>query len=79
MKKLVSFALCLLLGAAFLLCGCDKQGELRHVTLSTGQLGAALTSLGTAALYQPAFWWAAATLLVGYVPFLSTWLPSLIL
>ena len=24
-------------------------------------------------------WWAAATLLVGYVPFLSTWLPSLIL
>ena len=34
MKKLVSFALCLLLGAAFLLCGCDKQGELRHVTLN---------------------------------------------
>ena len=32
MKKLVSFALCLLLGAAFLLCGCDKQGELRHVS-----------------------------------------------
>ncbi|AVS83771.1 recombinase [Paracidovorax avenae] len=36
--------------------------DVRHVTLSTGQLGAALTSLGTAALYQPAFWWAAATL-----------------
>lgn len=27
MKKLVSFALCLLLGAAFLLCGCDKQAN----------------------------------------------------
>ena len=24
-------------------------------------------------------WWATATLLVGYVPFLSTWLPSLVL
>ncbi|AVS64908.1 recombinase [Paracidovorax avenae] len=36
--------------------------DVRHVTLSTGQLGAALTSLGTAALHQPAFWWAAATL-----------------
>lgn len=36
--------------------------DVRHVTLSTGQLGAALTSLGTAALHQPAFWWAAATI-----------------
>jgi len=34
MKKLISFALCLLLSAAFLLCGCDKQSELRHVTLN---------------------------------------------
>ncbi|MFD2301034.1 site-specific recombinase [Paracidovorax citrulli] len=36
--------------------------DVRHVTLSTGQLGAALTALGTSALHQPAFWWAAATL-----------------
>ncbi len=36
--------------------------DVRHVTLSTGQLGAALTSLGLSALHQPAFWWAAATI-----------------
>ena len=36
--------------------------DVRHVTLSTGQLGAALTSLGMSALHQPAFWWAAATI-----------------
>ncbi|MDA8457328.1 site-specific recombinase [Acidovorax sp. GBBC 3334] len=36
--------------------------DVRHVTLSTGQLGAALTALGTSTLHEPAFWWAAATL-----------------
>ncbi len=36
--------------------------DVRHVTLSSGQLAAALTALGTAALHQPAFWWAAATI-----------------
>ena len=34
MKKLVCFSLCLLLSATLLLCGCDKQNELRHVTLN---------------------------------------------
>ncbi|CAM3429563.1 site-specific recombinase [Paracidovorax anthurii] len=36
--------------------------DVRHVTLSTGQLGAALTSLGLSALHQPSFWWAVATI-----------------
>ena len=36
--------------------------DVRHVTLSTGQLGAALTALGWATLHQPAFWWAAASI-----------------
>jgi len=36
--------------------------EVRHVTLSTGQLGAASATLGLEALYLPAFWWAAASL-----------------
>jgi site-specific recombinase len=31
--------------------------EVRHVTLSTGQLGAALGALGWSLLAQPAFWW----------------------
>jgi site-specific recombinase len=31
--------------------------EVRHVTLSTGQLGAALGALGLSALSLPAFWW----------------------
>jgi site-specific recombinase len=31
--------------------------EVRHVTLSTGQLAAAAASLGTGILHQPAFWW----------------------
>ncbi len=35
--------------------------DVRHVTLSTGQLGAAATALGWSVLHQPAFWWAAAT------------------
>ena len=36
--------------------------DVRHVTLSTGQLGAASATLGLEALYLPAFWWAAASL-----------------
>jgi site-specific recombinase len=31
--------------------------EVRHVTLSTGQLGAALGALGLPLLAEPAFWW----------------------
>ncbi|MFN7856030.1 MAG: site-specific recombinase [Acidovorax sp.] len=36
--------------------------DVRHVTLSTGQMGAAFASLGLQALHMPAFWWAMATL-----------------
>jgi site-specific recombinase len=40
--------------------------EVRHVTLSTGQLAAALGGLGWGILAEPAFWWCvAATLLTG--------------
>ncbi|MFM2403560.1 MAG: hypothetical protein RL223_1440 [Pseudomonadota bacterium] len=38
--------------------------EVRHVTLSTGQLAAAVGTLGTAALAQPAFWWCVAGIVV---------------
>ncbi len=38
--------------------------EVRHVTLSTGQLAAAASTLGWATLAQPAFWWCAVALLV---------------
>ncbi len=34
--------------------------EVRHVTLSSGQLGAALGALGTPLLHEPAFWWCVA-------------------
>ena len=34
--------------------------EVRHVTLSTGQLGAALGALGLPLLAEPAFWWCVA-------------------
>ncbi|CAD5374990.1 Recombinase [Rubrivivax sp. A210] len=34
--------------------------EVRHVTLSTGQLGAALGALGWQLLAEPAFWWCVA-------------------
>lgn len=34
--------------------------EVRHVTLSTGQLGAALGALGWPVLREPAFWWCVA-------------------
>ena len=34
--------------------------EVRHVTLSTGQLGAALGALGWGLLAQPPFWWCVA-------------------
>lgn len=37
--------------------------EVRHVTLSTGQLAAAASTLGWASLQQPAFWSCAASLL----------------
>ncbi|MDT7837724.1 site-specific recombinase [Aquabacterium sp. OR-4] len=36
--------------------------EVRHVTLSTGQLAAAASTLGWATLQQPAFWWCVAGL-----------------
>jgi site-specific recombinase len=36
--------------------------EVRHVTLSTGQLAAALGALGTEVLHEPAFWWCAAAI-----------------
>ncbi len=36
--------------------------EVRHVTLSTGQLAAALGALGTQVLHEPAFWWCAAAI-----------------
>jgi site-specific recombinase len=34
--------------------------EVRHVTLSSGQLGAALGALGWPLLAEPAFWWCVA-------------------
>ncbi len=34
--------------------------EVRHVTLSAGQMGAAAATLGSQALHESAFWWAAA-------------------
>jgi site-specific recombinase len=34
--------------------------DVRHVTLSSGQLGAALGALGTPLLREPAFWWCVA-------------------
>lgn len=36
--------------------------EVRHVTLSMGQLAAALGAEGLALLYQPAFWWCLASI-----------------
>ncbi|MBB6561278.1 site-specific recombinase [Acidovorax soli] len=36
--------------------------DVRHVTLSTGQIGAALASLGPPTLHMPAFWWAVAAI-----------------
>lgn len=36
--------------------------DVRHVTLSAGQIGAASAALGPAVLHMPAFWWAVATL-----------------
>ena len=36
--------------------------DVRHVTLSAGQLGAACASLGWEVLYSPALWWAVAAL-----------------
>lgn len=38
--------------------------DVRHVTLSAGQLGAAAGALGTAVLREPAFWWCLAGLAV---------------
>jgi site-specific recombinase len=36
--------------------------DVRHVTLSTGQLGAACASLGWDVVYEPALWWAVAAI-----------------
>ncbi|RZJ09805.1 MAG: recombinase [Acidovorax sp.] len=36
--------------------------DVRHVTLSTGQVAAATASLGLGVLHMPAFWWAVASL-----------------
>jgi site-specific recombinase len=36
--------------------------EVRHVTLSTGQIAAALGTLGLQSLHQPAFWWCVAAI-----------------
>jgi site-specific recombinase len=36
--------------------------DVRHVTLSAGQIGAAAASLGPAVLHEPALWWAVAAL-----------------
>lgn len=36
--------------------------DVRHVTLSTGQLGAACASLGWDVLHEPALWWAVAAI-----------------
>ncbi len=36
--------------------------DVRHVTLSTGQLGAACASLGLEVVHRPALWWAAASI-----------------
>lgn len=36
--------------------------DIRHVTLASGQMGAAAMGLGLEALHLPAFWWAVATL-----------------
>lgn len=38
--------------------------EVRHVTLSTGQLAAAAATLGLDIVHQPAFWWCVAALAV---------------
>ena len=38
--------------------------QVRHVTLSTGQLAAALGALGPALLWQPVFWWCVAGIAV---------------
>ena len=38
--------------------------DVRHVTLSTGQLGAAAGALGWPVLQQPAFWWCVAGIAV---------------
>ncbi|WP_180124771.1 site-specific recombinase [Rhodoferax sp. BLA1] len=38
--------------------------EVRHVTLSTGQLAAAASSLGADIFYMPAFWWCLAAVAV---------------
>jgi site-specific recombinase len=38
--------------------------DVRHVTLSSGQLGAALGALGPALLVQAAFWWCVAGIAV---------------
>lgn len=42
--------------------------EVRHVTLSTGQIAAALGTLGPALFHEPAFWWCVAAIpLTGFL------------
>lgn len=47
--------------------------DVRHVTLSAGQLSMAIASLGTGALDAPAFWWAVAAIpLIGALNIISS-------
>ena len=47
--------------------------DVRHVTLSAGQLSMALASLGSNAFYTPAFWWAVAAIpLIGALNIISS-------
>ena len=53
----------LLLGMVPVLCAfVGLPIDVRHITLSTGQLAAAASTLGWATLLQPAFWWCVAGL-----------------
>lgn len=55
----------LMLGLVPVLAGFFGLGlEVRHVTLSTGQLAAALGALGLPVLAEPAFWWCVAGIAV---------------
>jgi len=60
-----NIALGFMLGLAPVFAGFFDIGlEVRHVTLSAGQIGVASAALGTSALQLPAFWWA-----VAFIPF----------
>jgi site-specific recombinase len=58
-------ALGLMLGLVPAIAGFFGLGlEVRHVTLSAGQVAAAAAALGPAVLHEPAFWWAVAGVLI---------------